>query len=311
MRRVQVTNGVRTGPFRIRRLLSCLRLSCDHTATTSRKTFGIWLVGDSTMTQLFWGFFCALNRIGGVVHHCIQEGPHAVHYDHPACDKKQTLVKETGLSAMASVKVGQTLYVLKCLNEHVIHTPELLSRALGGCSSSTSGGHQDCPDLVLANAGLHINLGSYFAHAVRKWLTALFDLPEPILSRTVWRETTVQHFHADDGLWEHRHLGKADEDSRMAPTCKLSVNISDPPTLTRQHQAHSIMLEVARERGVHPLPYVSMDAIEANSGHLFPPSNNFNKQENATDLDCTHRVYTPLYYDAVFNAIADTLCGYI
>ena len=116
LRRVQVVNGVRTRPFQIRRLLSCLRLSCDQFEVAPRQRFVIMLIGDSTVVQLFWALFCALNRIGGVVHECIQE-PKS-HYEHPSCERR-TLewTKTTGLQIMASVQVGGTLYVLKHVHE--------------------------------------------------------------------------------------------------------------------------------------------------------------------------------------------------
>ena len=152
----------------------------------------------------------------------------------------------------------------------MIGDAEHQSRVLGACSSDSSGGHVGCPDFVIINTGLHVRWrsGSIGAAEMRNYLRGVFALPVPLLSRAVWRETIVQHFPSDDGLYEHRN--QSDEASRMAPTCKLRINISDHSALYRQHYAHSPMVEIAREQGVHPLPYVSIDGVEANSGHLFP-----------------------------------------
>jgi hypothetical protein len=300
VRRVEVHNGMRTEPFRIKRLLRCLQLTCDEPARAAvRPQFVIWFVGDSTIIQLLYAFFCALIRIGGDVQQCHCQG-HA-HYEHPACVvHPRDWSKTTGYEWTASVEVEGTVYVLKFFPEGIFDNAGGVSLMLGGCSTDESGGHDDCPDLVIVNKGVHFKIAT-FERDLTAFMSKVFDLPQPVLSRTVWRETIIQHFPGDDGLYEHK---------QAATKCAETSNISTEAALHRQHTAHSVMLKFARARGVHPIPFVSLESIETNSGHLFPWVNGLNKQ-GAPNLDCTHRIYTPLYYDAVFSAFADTLCGYI
>jgi hypothetical protein len=300
VRRVEVRNGVRTEPFRIKRLLHCLQLTCDcqPAPVAVRPQFVIWFVGDSTIIQLLHAFFCALIRIGGDVQQCHSQ--RRTHYEHPACVVHPLgWSKTTGYAWTASVEVSGTVYVLKLFPESIFDDD--VSLMLGGCSTDGSGDHDDCPDLVIVNKGVHFIKSATFERDTTAFMSQVFDLPEPVLSRTVWRETMIQHFPGDDGLYEHR---------QAATKCAETSNLSTETVLHRQHTTHSVMLKLARARGVSPIPFVSLESIEANSGYLFPWMNGYNKQ-GAPNLDCTHRIYTPLYYDAVFSAFADTLCGYI
>lgn len=265
--------------------------------------FVIWFIGDSTQIQTYWAFFCGLVRLDARVLSCSQSSPG--HYSHPGCGQNRTLTETSGFTIHATLAYGGTQYVLKMASEYAIADAKTREKILGGCASDGATLHEDCPDFVLFNRGLHV-ARQYGAEAyereIRKVSEMIFDLPIPVRSRMVWRETLLQHFPGPDGSYSNRI-------KTQASTCQERVNISHPSARFRQHHGHIAMMRVARERGEYPIPFISLAAVEANSGHLFPWSNGLDK-DNSSNLDCTHRVYTPLYYDAVFDSIANAICGY-
>lgn len=60
MQRVQVdSDGIRTKPFQMRKLVHAL-----HTKFDQKDSYNIWIIGDSTQFQVYYGMFCGLVRIG-------------------------------------------------------------------------------------------------------------------------------------------------------------------------------------------------------------------------------------------------------
>jgi hypothetical protein len=149
------------------------------------------------------------------------------------------------------------------------------------------------PDLVIINMG---GLHSRTPHM----LEDIFRFPDHIRSKVVWHETVMQHFHTRDGRW-----GKTAKKVRHEPFCVTRSNATN----WKEHNHDDLtLLDLARRYRVPPIPYIAFDAVDANSGHLFPWGSS---RDNGTwALDCTHRLYTPLYFDAVFATFTNILCGY-
>lgn len=102
LRRVHTFRGVKTQPFRIKRLLSCFSTSCDRGDQAAEQRFVIWFLGDSTLVQLFWAFFCAIIRIGGEVTHCRQiKGGH---FASTGCPPDRALASTSGFDIIVSFR---------------------------------------------------------------------------------------------------------------------------------------------------------------------------------------------------------------
>eukprot|EP00038_Savillea_parva_P030380 m.77418 g.77418 ORF g.77418 m.77418 type:complete len:477 (+) comp9135_c0_seq2:153-1583(+) len=294
--KVQVVNGVQTKPFRILRLIECLQYSCD--IAVPRQRYVVWFQGDSTQIQFYMAFFCALIRAGGIVNMCVKAADG--HYGHRGCKQVKSILNDEGLYGKASVTLLGTEWVLKLV-------PEITNVTMGGCNHDDADDHPDCPNIVFVNRGLHIPLRrkgpEFYEQDIREYTESLFRLPYPISSRIVWRETVLQHFPGPDGDYNHR----VDTTSER---CIERVNLSVPTAVYRMHLAHKAIMDTARDFKRSPPPFITLEGVEANSGHLFPLAQGLDKTGNSK-LDCTHRTYTPLYWDAVFDAVATTLCGYL
>ena len=110
----------------------------------------------------------------------------------------------------------------------------------------------------------------------------------------------MQHFHTPDGRWVLKMPVQSE------PFCATRVNAT--AATWQQHDEHRALLDYAKTYRVHPIPYVSLDSVDVNSGHLFPWGTP--QEGNKFALDCTHRTYTPLYFDAVFATFTSVLCGF-
>jgi len=227
LRKVHVHNGIRTQPFQMARLLQC---------TPPTTAF----VGDSTMIQFYYAYFCGILRLGGSVTSCYI--PRKSHYEHRACTKSNSL--------NATLTLKGTTYTL-------VYHPEP--------PADTNA------DRVFMNKGLHLK-----HNKITAFVTSLFTLP--YLRNIVWKQTVIQHFPGSSGLYEKREQGP----------CALRVS----PDMSKQ--------EITKKAIDDVMPYISLKEIEIDSGHLFPLQNG--------KSDCTHRIYTPLYYDAIFAVFAHHLC---
>jgi hypothetical protein len=295
LRRVEVVNGLRTRPFRMKRLVQCLGNVCARgISRPARQKIVIWFQGDSTQTQLYFAMFCGLVRIGATVTNCTRASGH---YNHRGCTV-EPLKDATFDPRWATLQLGNIDVKLVSLDEEAFATPEKRAALYTYCDALG-----ECPTLVIANAGLHVSYRSFDA-SIAPVITAIYDLPPRIRSRVIWKETTIQHFPtvSGGGVYETKIPNMT--------SCMPRVNASTEYPLHRQHQSHMAIMRLAKERGLPPLPYLSLDGVELNTGDVYPEGI-FHAKKQRYELDCTHHLYTPLYWDAVFDRVADTLCGFL
>lgn len=298
LRRVEVVNGMRTPPFQIRRLLSCLhQVAVAKGPTTTQRRIVVWFQGDSTQHQMYHATFCGLVRIGATVSKCTKTRGH---YNHPGCTGAVEGELVGSYEQQSTLVQNGAEIVLVYLGEHVFaqHYDIVIRCRERG----------DCPTLLIANQGLHVDVQNTFDAHIAQTLELLYTLPPHIRTRVVWRETTIQHFPSSQqsGLYEHL-LPNGDTN---ASRCVERVNLTSASALFRQHHTHETLMRLAREHHVAPLPYISLDGVEANAGGTYANCI-YRKKTKTCDLDCTHHLYTPLYWDAVFNRVADAICGHV
>jgi hypothetical protein len=160
----------------------------------------------------------------------------------------------------------------------------------------------DCPAIFVVNSGLH-------STDYKSLFETFYAMPQHVLERMVWRETNLQHFQPRksttgpvDGLYKQR------DDN--ATHCLVRANLDNNKYLEEQHMAHSMMVEVAANHSRPPLPYISLASVMVNSGRLYPGAH-WASEKRKWNLDCTHHIYTPLYWDAIFDSMASHLCGFL
>eukprot|EP00037_Helgoeca_nana_P017687 m.167477 g.167477 ORF g.167477 m.167477 type:complete len:448 (-) comp24102_c0_seq11:162-1505(-) len=298
LRRVEVVNGLRTRPFRMKRLLHCLRNLCGRgISRPARQKIIVWIQGDSTQSQFYFALLCGLIRIGATVTNCTF---HKGHIGHRGCTVGPSK-NSTFLPMWAALQLGNIDVKLVLLGDTAFATPVKRAALLTYCEALS-----ECPTLVIANTGLHVNYRSFEKH-ITPVITAIYDLPPRIRSRVIWKQTTIQHFPTvgGHGLFETK--------MRNMTSCVPRVNASTPRkkemnVYHRQHQSHIAIMRLAKERGLPPLPYLSLDGVELNTGDVYSDPT-FNTETDIYNLDCTHHLYTPLYWDAVFDRVANVLCG--
>eukprot|EP00037_Helgoeca_nana_P017689 m.167490 g.167490 ORF g.167490 m.167490 type:complete len:342 (-) comp24102_c0_seq14:85-1110(-) len=300
LRRVEVVNGLRTRPFRMKRLLHCLRNLCGRgISRPARQKIIVWIQGDSTQSQFYFALLCGLIRIGATVTNCTF---HKGHIGHRGCTVGPSK-NSTFLPMWAALQLGNIDVKLVLLGDTAFATPVKRAALLTYCEALS-----ECPTLVIANTGLHVNYRSFEKH-ITPVITAIYDLPPRIRSRVIWKQTTIQHFPTvgGHGLFETK--------MRNMTSCVPRVNASTPRkkemnVYHRQHQSHIAIMRLAKERGLPPLPYLSLDGVELNTGDVYSEGV-FKEKKQMYALDCTHHLYTPLYWDAVIDRVADTLCGFL
>jgi hypothetical protein len=276
LRRVETINGVQTKPFRIRRLIRCMIQSVG----IHKKSITIWITGDSILFQLTWGLVCGFIRIGATVSECDikQKGM----YSHPSC----VLKRRPRFNTYLKINYNNITW-------HIVNY-----RGLQRYSKS-----QDLyPDFVLINYGIHAQ-----KNKMRSYLSDIFmdiyDLyPKDIIEKMIWIESMVQHFPGPDGVYHNRDKGRFS-------SCVPKIPIDIVENLPIYKVAEEFIVSYSRRFNMTPIPLVHTKGIFANTGIFKTTIHSYEKRTRITHIDCTHTVYTPLFYDAVFDAIANTLCG--
>ena len=306
---VEVTSeGVMVPPFQIQSLLRSLRLEARTVTDSTRHKQSIWIMGDSTSTQLFYGFLCAMVRIGAYVDHCSLSKESSGHYSHPLCDRmgtnyKQSLENSTAVDVTHSFAklhyypngdhMPMELELHHFHDQHFCHNLPLKPKLQTFCKAHDSrflnlATSLDRPDLFLVNIGLHSS-----PQELRRRIQQLLGLLQPQFgSQLVWRETTVTHFPDlnQTGLYDNfmEELPKQNQSSSCGD---VRFGSSQPRIMV----SRKVLAETTPN-----LPILDMMDAET---HLWQTYGGRNPKEK--HLDCLHHVYTPLYYDSMFWRLAE------
>jgi len=245
-------------PFRMKFLLATLSL------WSKREKMEVWLFGDSTARQLFFGFLCGFIRIDAKVNSCIMR--HNNQLSHRKCRQGEVNVAE--------IEYG---------NLHV-RLRLIISLEHGKFPKGIM------PELFIINVGLHANYKEELGQLLQE---SIATLPKIYYPKIVWRETTIQHFPSvnNDGLYHETqsYNGKA-----WIYTCV--------PILNKEHARWRLdyTQEWLKDHKMNFTVLRMFDA-EVDLWQTYPMPSGDGK------TDCTHHVYTPLYFDVIFERLARIL----
>lgn len=302
LRKVEVTSdGHVVQPFQINELLSTLQEVYPKTSSpVDDAPYTIWMMGDSTMKQVFFGFLCALIRIGGLVEQCDNTIP--THYRHPLCNRTQQLelqsldknTTDNVMQEQAGVRLPNgRLFQIRHFDDNMFCH---MQRSTEHCQAYESRfqklvetqEHQ--PDIFLVNSGLHMYSKQMMRHAIEHMFN---NLLLPYTDKISWRETTVTHFPDTEHTgqyerWKHdRGLNRTDTIS--------CTSIRQQFDFWRQETARDWLTNNYKNATGIDIPILSMNETEMRMFETYPLL--FPGQG---EPDCVHHIYTPLYWDSFF-----------
>jgi len=278
---VEVTSeGKRMPPFQMNYLLKALQ---EKRGPKQEYTIGIF--GDSTQRQFYYGFLCGFARVGGTNITC-KSRDRSSHYGHPLC----TGARSGPLFQNASVAAKIHFEADGVLHKQPVSYNLLFYQDLGTNLTISS----PPPDIFLFNAGMHSKTPHFLTRYMNKMLDWLGN--DMMLPSLVWRGSTVQHFPSTDGSYETVKFNSSNLDGlRCADTPALhSTN------LWRHETPHNYFVD----RGLQHIPFLDMTEAELHNYEAYPGSI---LKRGVAKVDCTHRVYTPLYFDGVFRRLGEII----
>jgi hypothetical protein len=286
VRNVEVACGKRTPPFQA-------RLMAERNTT-------IWLSGDSITALNFVGMVCAFLRAGATMTLCELT---AMSRDrHPLCRTalcNKPVCGNTTVARWHPKILSQSFNHVKAAAHFVLQGVEIKLHEVcdplktNRCRRAMARARP--PHVFLPNAGLHL----HNARMINTTLSHLLRLRLPV----VWFETTVQHFPLSHGMgvWEAHMRHKAPAwVQTLAPGSRVCAPITN---MTRNRHNISWIwrqeLTAAWLKAYTPhIPILETHFLEAAL---------FDTYANTTKIDCSHHIYAPLYYDAVFMRLARLL----
>jgi hypothetical protein len=333
LRKVEVaSNEQLVGPLQIQALLTVLNQqqrrfqqqkivtdSLDSNATrpsaiepSASTTYRIWILGDSTSNQLFYGFLCAIIRIGGAVEIC--QMLKQSHYAHPLCQlipnaKKDDLNTTTvdnvdHQSVILALPDGRgriELHHFPDGNFCYIQPPNKQSVYCRAHDARFLNLAQETllpPDLFLVNLGVHKRTQG----DLEMGMQAMLALLSPFLKSVIWRSTGITHFPSVDssGIFEDYQRDRGS--GRINATSCQDIVFNETGQWRQQvaHQwlANNYGNETANQTRI---PILNMNETEA---HMFET---YGGAQESGKVDCTHHIYTPLYYDSFFWRLSQLL----
>jgi hypothetical protein len=328
LRKIEVTSdGRKVGPFQIQALLAALHQKQRHLQqhqenvtvnltsntnqppfnTTSAVTYHIWILGDSTRNQLFFGFPCAIIRIRGAVVLC--QLNEQSHYSHPLCQLTPMPNKEDLSTTTADNVNRQYVSLILPDGRHIeLHhfadsnfcymDPQRPSCVAQDARFLNLAGTLSPPDLFLVNLGLHkLNKDS-----LEKAMQEMLALLSPFLKSVVWRSTSISHFPDTNSTGNYeKYEGDRSAGRANATACRNNIN---EKSQWRQQVAHEWLEknyggnEMANQTKI---PILNMNETEM---HMFET---YGGPQDNGKLDCVHHIYTPLYYDSFFWRLSQLL----
>ena len=314
LKQVELSNGGhQMPPFQIRTLLEALQ-DVQHPSKkkTLTSSYDIFMVGDSTMRQTFFGFLCGLVRIGGNVTQCTTNIPG--HYNHPLC---QTTDNPVFNGNNLTDTLGNTLKFTQARIKIILNTsntstsPMVMTLRLYQPQPNADQKHftdlfmnknQSLPDLVLVIVGLHARTPEEL-----NWQIFLHfqHVPTNVLKNTVFKSTTIPHFPDLNSTGSHELFQKQHNNTSIFNHCKDLIR----PDNWRNRVANNFFRSKNQFwQGRHHLfndtknssviPVLDMTKSET---HYYQTYGMINSNGN---LDCVHHIYTPLYWDSFFLQLA-------
>ncbi|KAL3938352.1 MAG: hypothetical protein SGBAC_006718 [Bacillariaceae sp.] len=265
-------------PFQMNYLLKALQAK---RGPKDEYTIGIY--GDSTGRQFYYGFLCGFARVGGTNIEC-KSADKSAHYGHRLCERASngSLFQNSTTSAKIHFEADGVLHKQPVTYNLLFYADYLTIPA------STP------PDILLFNAGVHMKT----SENLRTFMGKMLDWfgSDVMLPSLVWRGTTIQHFPSSDGSYEAAKFNSSHLDE---------VACVDTPALRHQNlMRHETPREFLADRGLQHIPFLDMTEAELHSYKPYPRSV---LKKGVPKVDCTHRVYTPLYFDSVFRRLGEII----
>eukprot|EP00035_Acanthoeca_spectabilis_P028763 m.471992 g.471992 ORF g.471992 m.471992 type:complete len:467 (-) comp31984_c0_seq1:135-1535(-) len=322
LRSVEILNGKRTPPFQAHEVVKALRQN-----SPDRTRYSLWFSGDSVM-QLTWiSFLCAFVRAGATVQLCeLSVQPHRFH---PLCNATKRLpgrvLSRSSVRGWHPKRAEQSYNAID--QAAIVNIDGVEVRLFMLCEfTGVEEPQQRClkslvdlinqsgvPDVLLMNAGLH----SHSREHLERALDAASQAPLALLDRTVWVETSVSHFPFSNrtGLYKYYvqrvHQQWTGEWRSKDEICESVSNFDEVykhsvswpegrvPAWCWRQIVNQWWLQKNTRIPVLQMRYAELGLGDGYAGFLPPKS--------ASDLpiaDCVHRLYAPLYYDAMLSRLA-------
>lgn len=303
-------NGDQMPPFQIHVLMDALQ------ATKGAKSdYIISMYGDSTCRQLFFGMLCAFIRVGGAVSTCTTSDK-TKHYGHPFCKTNNNqLAGMTTAQVHFNVSkqnadpttdnIGQQQLITYHIRFHHDEQTPFSGPTSNGVNFIGFYASSLPPDVFLYNYGLHAKNEQQLEEKLNKTMSLFLEQSSIPNRSIIWRDTTLQHFPGQSGSFEDYVAARVHGNGHLAVRCADIENKVD----NLSSSSGIFRRDTPRKWFAKHAPHVPILVLDEMEQHYYEtyPTPRLKADGIPIKLDCTHHVYTPLYYDAFIRRLAETL----